>query len=467
MDHCEHLVACAFFNDRMSGMPLVSEMLKERHCLADRTSCARFLVARTGEPVPDDLFPDDHDRARQVIGDEMVQMRTGLGTSDHDDSATAGGEAARRAVEQLGDAGAALVLVYSSVRYDLQPLLDAIRDVTGDAPLLGGSTSGHFHNGTLTPPGRGVAVLALSAGPYRFGVGSVTGLRADGDAAGAALVRAARQAAGEPTSEHAALIVLSCGLTGDQQQLINGIYRVTGAAVPVVGGATSDDRRMQETYVFHDGKVLTDAAVAMWVDSDHPLTVVRGHGWQPMGLPMPVTGVDGMVVRTIAGRPAAEVFRETIASGNPTAGVPGRDSTASEGSPVLLGEAGRALGLIEPDGTRRIRGAFMNKDGEMNTWVPLPPYAAVQVMSCTQDDLLDGCNSIPAEALAGTTSTVLLAFSCVARLGILNDRAAEEAERLQSGAGSVPTFGFYTYGEFARTTSIDGVHNATVTALAL
>jgi hypothetical protein len=396
----------------------------------------------------------------------MVQIRTGIGTSDHDDAATAGGEAARRAVEQLGDAGAALVLVYSSVRYDLQPLLDAIRGVTGDTPLVGGSTSGHFHNGTLTPPGEGVAVLVLSAGPYRFGVGSVTGLRADGDATGAALARAARRAAGEPWSEHAAIIVLSCGLTGDQQQLINGIYRVTGAAVPVVGGAASDDRRMRETYVFHDANVLTDAAVAVWVNSDHPLTVVRGHGWQPLGLPMPVTGVDGMVVHSIAGRPAAEVFKETVAAGNPAARVPDQDPDAS-GGPVLMGEAGRALGLLEPDGTRRIRGAFLGEDGEMHTWVPLPPFAAVQVMSCTQDDLLDGCNDIPVAALAGGTPAVLLAFSCLARLGILNERAAEEAERLQSGAGSVPTFGFYTYGEFARTTSIDGVHNATVTALAL
>jgi hypothetical protein len=53
----------------MSGMPLVAEVLKERHCLADWTACARFLVARAGRPVPDDLFPDDNDRALQAIGE--------------------------------------------------------------------------------------------------------------------------------------------------------------------------------------------------------------------------------------------------------------------------------------------------------------------------------------------------------------------------------------------------------------
>jgi hypothetical protein len=405
----------------------------------------------------------------------MAQVRTGLGASEHDDDATAGREAARQAMEQLGQASPALVLVYTSVRYDLPLLLEAVREVTGGAPLLGASTSGHFHGGTLTPPGRGVAVLVASSGPYRFGVGSATGLRADASAAGAALVRGARYAAGGG-AQHAALIVLACGLPGDQQQLINGIYRLTGAGVPVVGGVASDDRKMQETYVFHNGKVLTDAAVAVWVNSDHPLTVVRGHGWQPLGLPMPVTGVDGTVVRTIAGRPASEVFMETMASGTTTTTPDGttRDGTTRDGGlaapghqPQLPGEAGRCLGLIGPDGTHRMREAFMGEDGVMNTWAPLPRYAAVQIMTCTQDDLLDGCDDIPAQAFGGTTPGVLLAFSCVARLRIFNDRAAEEAQRLQSHAGAVPTFGFYTYGEFARTTSTDGVHNATVTALAL
>jgi hypothetical protein len=391
----------------------------------------------------------------------------GFGAGENDDATIAGGEAALAAMEDLGDVEPALVIVYSSVRYDLEAMLGAVRARTGDAPLVGASTSGHFSRGTLTPPGRGVAVLVLGAGPYRFGVGSATGLRAEANDVGSAIVRRARADLGEPVHDHAALIVLSCGLTGDQQQLINGVYRVAGAAVPVVGGAASDDRHMKETFVFHDDHVLPDAAVAVWVDSDHPMTVVRGHGWRPLGLPMPVTGVDGTAIRTIAGRAASEVFLETVASGESSSSGSGRKAPATGGEPLLMGEAGRCLGLIEPDGSRRIRGAFLGKDGEMNTWVPLPPYAAVQIMSCTQDDLLDGCDGIPLQACAGLTPSVLLAFSCVARLGILADRAPEEAKRLQAGAGSTPTFGFYTYGEFARTTSVDGVHNATVTALAL
>lgn len=370
---------------------------------------------------------------------------------------------------RLGEVPAALVIVYASVRYDLPSLLDAIREVTGATPLVGASTTGHFHDGQITEPGRGVAVLVLSSGRYEFTTGSATGLTADGCATGQALAKAARQAAGEQTRQHTALLVLSCGLTGDQQQLINGIYRVLGAAVPIVGGASSDDRRMQQTFVFHNGTVLTDAAVAVWIGSDNPITILRAHGWQTLGLPLPITGVDGFVVRSIAGRPAREVFNENVDQARADASGPAATAGPAPGEPVrLLGEAGRCFGLIEPDGSRLLRGCYVGDENEIRTWVPLPPYAAVQVMACTQDDLLEACDEIAHQALAGSEPpAVLLAFSCIARLGMLHDRVGEEAARLQAAMGEVTTFGFYTYGEFARTTSIDGVHNATITALAL
>ncbi len=172
----------------------------------------------------------------------MSQVRAGLGTSV-------------AAVAELGHEPPALIMVYASVRYDLPSLLAAIGQATGGAPVVGATTSGHFHNGGITPPGRGVAVLALSEGRYRFGTGVATGLRGDAFGAG--------------------------------------------------------------------------------------------------------------------------------------------------------------------------------------------------------------------QALAGRDADVLLAFSCVARYELLRDRATEEAQRLHAAAGGAQTFGFYTYGEFARTTSVSGFHNATITAMAL
>jgi hypothetical protein len=70
MGACERLSTCAFFNAKMSDMPLVSQILRERHCLDDWGACARFQVSQSGRPVPVDLFPDDGDRVAQIIGPE-------------------------------------------------------------------------------------------------------------------------------------------------------------------------------------------------------------------------------------------------------------------------------------------------------------------------------------------------------------------------------------------------------------
>ena len=270
------------------------------------------------------------------------------------------------------------------------------------------------------------------------------------------------------------MVLLSCGITGDQQTLLNGIHRVTGAAVPVVGGAASDDRRMKETYVFHDSQVLTNSAVALWICSDHPIQVVRGHGWRPMGLPQMVTELDGPIVKTIAGRSAREVFEENLRAGETPGDLDPLDEGGrhAAGEVVRLGEVGRCFGVVEPDGSQLLRGVFVNGEGEVRTFAPLPSYSAVQIMTCSQDDLLDVCERLVLDATADHDAArrragVLLAFGCVARIEMLKDRAGEEAARLQEAANDIPTFGFYTYGEFARTVSAQGFHNATLTGVAL
>ncbi|HEY8534187.1 MAG TPA: FIST N-terminal domain-containing protein [Micromonospora sp.] len=389
----------------------------------------------------------------------MTELRAGAGTSDNRDPAEAGRAAAEQAMRGLGGERPALVFVYATAHYDLPALLAAVRSVTGDVPLVGASSSGQFATGRLIEPGRGMAVMVLSAGPYRFGTAAVTGMRANAFEAGRRLARAARAAVDPRPGRHSAIVVLCDGLAGDPQALLNGIYQVAGAAVPVVGGAAATDRELDETFVFHNGEVLGDGAVAVWIESPRPLRVVSAHGWQAHGLPMLVTKVDGPVVYEIAGRPAREVYHENFRYDDPMLELP---------TPRAAGyHSAHAFGLIEPDGTQLIRGAYIDDEGLIRTFAPLPLYSAVQIVTCEPDQLLEICEPVVTEALEVDNPRVLLAFSCAARMDILRERAAEEPMRLQAAAGDLPTFGFYTYGEFARTTGVSGYHNATLTAVAL
>jgi hypothetical protein len=386
-----------------------------------------------------------------------LRLYAASGSSEADDAVEAGRSAAVEAMVGLEGRTAAMIIVYASVRYDLAELLGAVRSVTGDVPLVGETSTGHFRGATLTEPASGVAVLAMTAGPYRFGFACVERLSEGGEAAGVELARSARAALEAVRTPYATMMIFVDGLFAEQQALIGGIHRVTGAAIPVVGGAAADDRHLNATFIFYGDRVISDAAVAVWIGSDHPVPVTAGHGWHALGLPLLVTKTEGQVVHEIAGRPARDVFEEDIRKGN----VDDLDQIRPGGY-----YSTHAFGLIEPDGSHLIRGVFMG-DQKIHTFAPLPPYSAIQIMGCNREDLLETSQDVAERALAGQDASVLLVFSCIARLDILGERGAEEARRLQAAAGPVPVFGIYTYGEFARTTSVAGYHNATVTAVAL
>lgn len=389
----------------------------------------------------------------------MGKLRVGSGVSRAEDAGDAGRSAATEAMKALGDTAPGLVIVYGAVRYDLPALLAAIREVTGDTPLVGASSSGEFSDGEFLAPGDGMAVMILGAGVYRFGAACVTGLRADGDGAGRDLARAAIAAAGEERSQHGVIMVLADGLVGSLEELLVGIHRVTGAAVPVVGGAAAADRSMKSTYVFFGDQVLGDAAVAVWIGADRPLSVATGHGWETTGLPLLVTKVDGPVVEELGGRPAMEVYQERFSFDDPFV------ETDDDGVPGY--RSAHAFGLVQPDGSFLVRAVFV-EDGAIRTFVPIPAYSALQVVAANAQNLLDASAQVVADALEGVPDpAVVLLFSCVARIDLLRERAGEESALMAAAAGPVSTFGFYTYGEFARTAGAGGYHNATVAAVAL
>ena len=70
MPDCECINACPFFNDKMASMSAIADMMKRKYCQGDNSACARYMVRRTlgKEKVPTDLFPNQVDRARQMVG---------------------------------------------------------------------------------------------------------------------------------------------------------------------------------------------------------------------------------------------------------------------------------------------------------------------------------------------------------------------------------------------------------------
>ena len=69
MAKCQLIAGCLFFNDKMQNMPAISGIYKKNYCQGDNSNCARFMVfqALGREKVPEDLFPNQRDRAETLI----------------------------------------------------------------------------------------------------------------------------------------------------------------------------------------------------------------------------------------------------------------------------------------------------------------------------------------------------------------------------------------------------------------
>lgn len=72
MAECERLKKCAFFQDQLTYMPKTADLMKQAYCLGDKTTCARYLVASKGTLPPADLFPNEANRALEILSDKNM-----------------------------------------------------------------------------------------------------------------------------------------------------------------------------------------------------------------------------------------------------------------------------------------------------------------------------------------------------------------------------------------------------------
>jgi hypothetical protein len=66
MADCELLAVCALFA-KIKDLPKTAAQLATTYCYGDNRGCARLWVASSGVRPPDDLFPNEQDRALRIL----------------------------------------------------------------------------------------------------------------------------------------------------------------------------------------------------------------------------------------------------------------------------------------------------------------------------------------------------------------------------------------------------------------
>jgi hypothetical protein len=380
----------------------------------------------------------------------------GSGASGDPDARTAGETATLEAM--AGRHGTVLVVVFASDSYDLPRLLEAVREAAGDAPVIGCSTAGEIAAAGVSD--RGVVVMALGGTDFQVATAAASvdtdGLRA----AGAEVAHAAELVADSP---YRVLLVLSDGLSGDQEEIVRGAFSVVGAQVPLVGGCAGDDLRMERTSQLHGADVLTGSVVAAAIGSQAPFGLGVQHGWRRVGEPMVVTASEDVRVLTLDDEPALDAYLRRL-------GAPAEAWTDAQAFTKFALTHPLGVSRRSTEEVRMIAEADFDERA-LVCIARVPQGGLAWIMEGDEESVLTATDNACTAALAaldGRPALGLFAFDCIARRSVLGDGGIQkEVERIAAHAGGIPVGGFYTYGEIARDSAVGGFHNQTLVVLAV
>ena len=289
------------------------------------------------------------------------------------------------------------------------------------------SVSGYQEDSVL------LAVFASDSVDMTVGLGA--GLTDDVDAACRAAVD---QVLTATRRDPALCIVLTEGLMGDPQVVIESLARALPPGVEIVGGTSArhDFASANPGFQFCGDGVVEDGIALLLFSGPIAYSTATGTGWRTVGIQGIVTRSESGALIEVDGRPATEFLARYLDVTGP----------ASFGNPLAVTEAGGAEPYL-----RAIVGADP-ASGEVHLIGSVPVGATVQHTTADTNDILAGTSAALTRARAdfpvGSTPEAALIFSCAVRQFLLGSRTQEEARMARSEYGpSVPLAGLYCYGE--------------------
>lgn len=380
------------------------------------------------------------------------------GIQSADDGHSAGQEAATAALDGLDGDTADFVLVFSSATYDYDDVLVGVREVTGDAPLVGSSTAGEFTEEAVEEGSVVVSLIASDEMQFFTGMGHglSEGLQ---DAVGEAADGIPNEVDDHP---HMVGINLHDGLVGRGEEISMVAYQ--HLPIPFAGGSAGDDLALEETHVFVDDEVATDAIALAVIASKKPLQQSVEHGHTPISDTLTVTAAEGSVVHELNGRPAYEVWAEEVA--DTAQSEYGIDIHAVEaGDPEhqsLLTQFEFGIETTDDDFKVRWPGPTPDTSGPLHFATTIPEGTEMNVMHSPKDDQIASARSASETALDDADGVAgALVFDCACRAAILGDDFPQAVDAI-ADVLDVPIAGFETYGEVClQEGEMRGYHNTT------
>jgi hypothetical protein len=395
-------------------------------------------------------------KATQAARTAATSISTGF--SETGDSRKCGHEAAEMAVTKLGKVDRLdLAIVFASPKYDYREVLHGIKEVIGETPLLGCSTAGEFTESRVSDSS--TAIMLISSARMSISTGMGRGLRDNPTRAVGNMLSEIRRKPRQvgPRSGFSSLLILSDGMAGRGEMLVDNLTLETGMKCAIAGGAAADGGKFEETYVFWDHLVCSDIVAGAKILSESPIGIGVDHGWSRSESSRKVTKAEGSLLQELDGQPALGYYKEY-------ARQIGHHLTPENTNMFMMSNE---LGMVLPNNEIKVRAPLLaNPDGSILMATEIPVGKEVSIVRGEKRSLIEAAETATRNALRnlgeGAEPAGVVVFNCVARKVFLGEDFSEEVESIKRIVGEVPLIGFNTYGEIARVKGqLSGFHNTT------
>jgi hypothetical protein len=355
------------------------------------------------------------------------------------------------------------VIVYATVNHDQTALLQGVREGIGaGVRVVGGSAQGVMTNGAVREGGFVVGAMGLGGDSLTAAAARVDAVDQDGQGKGRLLARRLRQQLG---AEPRLVLLVYDPLRGvDVNELLVGVRQEVDTTI-VGGGASQPSGPVIRTYQYEGGQAFGNGAVALGLAGDFAVDLGVSHGTSPTGFAMTLTRARGNKLLELDGRPALEVWRESIGCSEHDALH--QDQTAA----LALGVERRIVSSGRQEAVYLIRAVFGfdEESGAIVVQAAIPEGSRIMFHHRSVSVVKEGTAAMASELASRLAARQLrpwavLGFECGARTAPFLGEAETLDENLglqKAVAPRAPWLGLLAWGEIAPCGGAPEFHNYT------
>lgn len=367
-------------------------------------------------------------------------MKANVAWSTEEDAFVAGKACAKKAVLDLLQTKVALL--FSSVKYNQEKLLEGIKQELGTAPIIGCTSNGGIlvPDGYITSENGFAGILAIGDKETEVGVSSSPRLSSARETGRKVTIDAMKKV----DTIYPPSYFFMVATPGEEEEYAKGVQDIIGD-VPMFGGTAADNNMNGEWKIITNEGILTEGiAVALFYTNKKMKNEYESKYHETINSGV-ITEIEGKrTLKKINGIPAMKQYAEWT----------GMKTKELKGEQILTKSILKPLGVKSTTGgiTLIRHPMYGNDDYSINVGNDLTVNTAVIQMQANVEELIKAPKQILRKLkskLQGEPVAYLL-IHCGGRRIAIGERINEVATLVKEEIGDVPYIMPFTFGEYGR-----------------